>query len=115
MSTIKALPSLSPQIRRTIIHQYEAVNHRIAKQYLGREKLFEAPLPEDHEPFDESTVLSEEELLEVVTILTMQCAKNHRELALMRQDMTVKSFLKRRCSRIMSHLMRILCSVKRGC
>ncbi|MCP4474281.1 MAG: hypothetical protein GY821_06895, partial [Gammaproteobacteria bacterium] len=46
--------SLSPQKRREIIAQYEVVNKRIAQRYLGREKLFEAPLPCDNEPFDET-------------------------------------------------------------
>ncbi|MCP4476131.1 MAG: hypothetical protein GY821_16545, partial [Gammaproteobacteria bacterium] len=45
---------LSPQKRREIIAQYEVVNKRIAQRYLGREKLFEAPLPCDNEPFDET-------------------------------------------------------------
>ncbi len=79
------LSPLSPQKRLSIIKEYEEMNQRIAKRYLAKDKLFEAPLPEEDEAFDEMTTLSVDELIDIVGIFFVHYMQNYNELASLRR------------------------------
>ncbi|MCP4473574.1 MAG: hypothetical protein GY821_03215, partial [Gammaproteobacteria bacterium] len=102
---------LSPQKRREIIAQYEVVNKRIAQRYLGREKLFEAPLPCDNEPFDETVTLSREECSDVLVILVADYMETRRALEELRYKSQLIVWLRIfNAKRVLSFLKRKLFS-----